>query len=146
MLFKENFSEKIWNILAQKQQKVYLQTGATHWQMGTCQLSKNNFFFENLKFCEGHFLARLDEIPAQLGMGRRKTNVIHIQWGSEIRTSLDFEWLKRGWVAMVRILNGIWNLEAQPSRQIAALLSKTIWNLDKHAQVLNGPVFKWLGL
>ena len=22
-----------------------------------------------------------------------------IQWGSEIRTSLDFEWSKRGWVA-----------------------------------------------
>ena len=24
---------------------------------------------------------------------------VHIQWGSEIRTSLDFEWSKRGWVA-----------------------------------------------
>ena len=27
MLFKENFSEKIWNILTQKQQKVYIQIG-----------------------------------------------------------------------------------------------------------------------
>ena len=40
---------------------------------------------------------------------------IWIQKGSEIRTSLDFKWSKRGWVAqMVRIWNWIWNLEAQP--------------------------------
>ena len=27
------------------------------------------------------------------------TVLIQIQWGSEIQTSLDFEWSKRGWVA-----------------------------------------------
>ena len=45
-----------------------------------------------------------------------------IQWGSEILTSLDFEWSKRGWVAA----NGLdfeWDLK---SRQMSAILSKTI--------------------
>ena len=35
-----------------------------------------------------------------------------IQWGSEIRTILDFEWSKRGWIS-----NGFdfeWDLKAQP--------------------------------
>ena len=43
-----------------------------------------------------------------------------VQWGSEIRTSLDFEWSKRGWVS-----NGLyfeWDLKCW---------SPTIWNLDK---------------
>ena len=42
--------------------------------------------------------------------------------GSEILTSLDFEWSKRGWVAA----NGLdfeWDLK---SRQMSAILSKTI--------------------
>ena len=38
----------------------------------------------------------------------------YIQWGSEIRPSLDFVWSKRSWLLMVRISNGIWNPEAQP--------------------------------
>ena len=29
------------------------------------------------------------------------------QWGSEICTSLDFKWSKRGWFPQVQILNGI---------------------------------------
>ena len=30
----------------------------------------------------------------------KKNNFVkHLQWGSEIRTSLDFKWWKRGWVA-----------------------------------------------
>ena len=41
-----------------------------------------------------------------------------IQWGSEIQTSLDFEWSKRGWLAIS--VDFKWdlksgNLEAQPS-------------------------------
>ena len=43
-----------------------------------------------------------------------------IQWGSEIRPSLDFEWSERGWVA-----NGLdfeWHLKSW---------SLTIWNPDK---------------
>ena len=43
-----------------------------------------------------------------------------VQWGSEIRPSLDFEWSKRGWVA-----NGLdfeWDLKSG---------SPTILNLDK---------------
>ena len=39
---------------------------------------------------------------------------LFIQWGSEIQISLDFEWLERGWVEMVQILNEIWNLKAHP--------------------------------
>ena len=48
----------------------------------------------------------------------------------------------------VWILNGIWNPEAQPlkSGQLAAVLSKTIWNQDKNLPILNVPVFEWLGL
>ena len=45
-----------------------------------------------------------------------------IQWGSEIQTCLDFEWLKRGWVA-----NGPdfeWDLKS--NGQMAAILSKTV--------------------
>ena len=40
----------------------------------------------------------------------QKTFVLEVQWGSEIQTSLDFEWLKRGWIA-----NGPdfeWNLKS----------------------------------
>ena len=57
---------------------------------------------------------------------------ILIQWGSEIRTSLDFEWLKRGGVA-----NGMdfkWDLKSgspiiwNPDNW----LSKTIWNSNKN--------------
>ena len=73
-----------------------------------------------------------------------------LQWGSEIRTSLDFEWSKRGLVAMqmVRISNGICILEVK---------SFEIWtngsNFDKkhlksrqNLMGLNGLFFKWLGL
>ena len=38
------------------------------------------------------------------------------------------------WVPMVQILNGIWNMEAPnqlKSKQMATILSKTIWNLAK---------------
>ena len=58
-----------------------------------------------------------------------------IQWGSEICTSLYFEWSKRGWGE-----NGPdfeWNLKSW---------SPTIWNPDKNGQILNGPVFKWYEL
>ena len=58
----------------------------------------------------------------------QKTFVLEVQWGSEIQTSLDFEWLKRGWVA-----NGSdyeWDLEAQ---------SFEIWT--KKVWILNGSVF-----
>ena len=41
-------------------------------------------------------------------------NVNPVKWGSEIWTSLDFKWSKRGWVQMVWISNGILNPEAQP--------------------------------
>ena len=67
-----------------------------------------------------------------------------LQWGSEIRTSLDFEWSKIGWVA-----NGldfeqdlksgsptIWNPDS---------LSKSIWSLDKNVQISKGPVFLMVG-
>ena len=62
------------------------------------------------------------------------------QWGSEIRTSLNIEWAKEVGLQMDLISNGIWNLEAQPfeSWQIAAILSKNIWNLDKNFRILNG--------
>ena len=40
-----------------------------------------------------------------------------------------------------QISNGFWNPEAQPT-----IFWKTIWNLDKKVQILNGPVFEWLGL
>ena len=72
-----------------------------------------------------------------------------MQWRSEIRTSLDFEWSKRCWVA-----NGPkfeWDLKSG---------SPTICNPDKWppfcqkpfeiwtktSRFLNGLVFKWLGL
>ena len=49
--------------------------------------------------------------------------------------------VERGWVA-----NGPdfkWDLK---SGQIVAILSKIICNLDRKVRILNGPVFKWLGL
>ena len=42
-----------------------------------------------------------------------------VQWGSEIQTSLDFEWSKRGWVE--KGLDLKWNLKSR---------SPTIWNPD----------------
>ena len=51
---------------------------------------------------------------------KRFWSCFNVQWGSEIRTSLDFEWSKRGWVA-----NGPgfeWDLKSG---------SPTIWNRDK---------------
>ena len=39
-------------------------------------------------------------------MKAQRGNLNLIQWGSEVRTRLDFEWLKRGWFQMVWILNG----------------------------------------
>ena len=48
-----------------------------------------------------------------------------VQLGSEIRTSLDFEWLKSGWVANGQDFK--WDLKA---RQMA-ILSKTILNPKK---------------
>ena len=51
---------------------------------------------------------------------------------------------------MVRILNGIWNKEAQPfeirTKGRLWFCQKTILNLDKIVRILNGPVFEWLGL
>ena len=48
--------------------------------------------------------------------------------------------LKEIVLQVVRILKGIWNLEAQPfeSRQMAAILSITSWNQDINVQILNG--------
>ena len=43
-----------------------------------------------------------------------------VQWGSEIQTSLDLKWLKRGWVA-----NG------QDLELAMKSVSPNIWNLDK---------------
>ena len=65
---------------------------------------------------------------------------ILIQWRSEIRTSLDFVWSKRGWVEIGLDLHGIWNPEAQhlKSRQMVNILSKTIWNPDKNVPFSNG--------
>ena len=59
---------------------------------------------------------------------------IQIQWGSEMRTSLNFKWSKRVWVAtgpdFERDLKSgsatIWNMD-----KWATFLSKTIWNPDK---------------
>ena len=70
-----------------------------------------------------------------------QTRKIQIQWGSEIRTRLDFEWSKRGWVANGRDFE--WDLK---SGQMGAIFFKTIWNPDKIVQISNGPVFEWLGL
>ena len=56
--------------------------------------------------------------------------IVYVQWGSEIWTSLDFKWSKIGWVA-----NGLdfdWDLKfGSPSNhlkseQMGAILSKTI--------------------
>ena len=44
-----------------------------------------------------------------------------MQWGSEICTSLDFEWSKRGWVANVPDFQ-----RDLKSGQMADILSKTI--------------------
>ena len=51
----------------------------------------------------------------------------HVQRGSEISTSLDFEWSERGWVANDPDFE--WDLKSGQKRKI-----------------LNGPVFIWLGL
>ena len=48
-----------------------------------------------------------------------------IEWGSEIKTSLNFKWSKRGWVA--NYLDFKWDLECW---------SPTIWNPDKNVQIL----------
>ena len=59
---------------------------------------------------------------------------LYIQWRSEIQTSLDFDWSKRGWV--VNSPDFVWDLKY---RQITAILSKkNIWNLDKKFWILNG--------
>ena len=50
-----------------------------------------------------------------------------VQWGSEIRTSLDFIWSQRGGgLHMVWILNGSRMPIHLKSEQMAAVLSKTI--------------------
>ena len=55
-----------------------------------------------------------------------------IQWGSEIRTSLDFKWLKRGWVA-----NGLnFKLDLKS-------WSPTIWNSDKWPPFCQKPLEIW---
>ena len=68
-----------------------------------------------------------------------------IQWGSEILTSLDSEWSKRGWVA-----NGLdfCNLEAQPLviRKNGSHLVENHLKSGKNVWISNGPVFKWLRL
>ena len=56
----------------------------------------------------------------------------NIQWGSEIWTSLDFKWSKRGWVA-----NGLdfkWDLKSG---------SSAIWSLDKWAPFCQKPFEIW---
>ena len=71
-----------------------------------------------------------------------QTFLVAIQWGSEIRTSPDFEWSKRGWVA-----NGPdfeWDFKYR---------SPTIWNPDKWPPFPQKPFeiwkkvldFKWSG-
>ena len=94
------------------------------------------YYFLNSKFgpCPPSFLNPFlvpDEIWSLLA---------YIEWGSEIPTSLDFEWSKRGWVANGPDLNGIWNLEAQLFEiwTNGCHFFKTIWNLDKNVRILNG--------
>ena len=47
----------------------------------------------------------LEQSPSTLNtytysnLKNKSLTFIHLQWGSEIQTSLDFEWSKRGWVA-----------------------------------------------
>ena len=67
-----------------------------------------------------------------------------VQWGSEIRPSLDFECSKRVGLPMVWILKGIWNREAQPFeiRTNASHLVKNHLKLDKHVQISKSLVFK----
>ena len=73
------------------------------------------------------------------------------QYSGDLKSGLD--WIlngtKRGWVASGPDFE--WNLKTgRPSilksGQIAAILSKTICNLDRKVQILNGLVFKCLGL
>ena len=47
------------------------------------------------------------QIPDHLGI--RQLSYI-VQWGSEIRSSLDFEWSKRGWFS--NSLNFEWDLKS----------------------------------
>ena len=57
--------------------------------------------------------------------------------GSVIQTSLDFKWLKRGWVA-----NGIYNPEAQPF-EIWTIGHNFVKNYLKSGQ--KSPDFEWSG-
>ena len=71
---------------------------------------------------------------------------------------LAIQWdLKSGLVWIKWILNGQKEVGLQiksetrkpnhlKSRQIDAILSKTIWNLDKNVRIFNGPDFEWLKL
>ena len=67
-----------------------------------------------------------------------------VQWGSEIRPSLDFECSKRVGLPMVWILKGIWNREAQPFeiRTNDSHLVKNHLKLDKNVQISKSLVFK----
>ena len=56
-----------------------------------------------------------------LDLFNESLHVLVIQWGSEIRPSLDFEWSKRGWVANSPDFK--WDLKSG---------SSTIWNPDKY--------------
>ena len=74
--------------------------------------------FLNIKFIALYTYSRdirAENLTSKYVIGLKSCNVeapYSTQWGSEIRTSLDLEWSKRGWVANSPDLE--WDPEAQP--------------------------------
>ena len=58
----------------------------------------------------------------------RALGLPHLQWGSEIRTSRDFKWSKKGWVA--NCLDFEWELKSG---------GPTIWNMEKRPPFCQKP-------
>ena len=76
------------------------------------------------------------QVSSKVAVPRQRNSSRCVQRGSEIQTSLDLEWSKRGWVANgfdfeLYLKFGSHPFEIRQMAQMATILPKTIWNLDK---------------